>query len=552
MAYNWETYYYRDPDWVSSVNKLRSQTVDTMDAMSNNILSAITSLKTPHSLTPYASPAMNQPIYQSLGTVNKYKITDNAALLSSPSYSVNSTTLDKFGKISNAHTHKIKLNEIDQDVSALRNGDTDYGNILKIWMEDAGYITNKQRAIKFSRDYFFINRPYLESDVSGPYRSFCFLTRPNLNLVTKDGDRYLPIQELSYYPELMALVASDLELYAELCRDGCYKSNLWTFASNYISNVASPTFGSTDVEGIKNGFGVEQKLPSMPDYHNVAININFMDNYRSDMAKLFKYDNKEQISLPNPMSYDKSVIRTSILPSLLNTYNYNKARKVNDVNIYEISKTYDKNYVEDTKVALLMKGNYISNVWQNNVIKVDFYLIKGIIENVLDYLGFKNRYTFTVDSIPSMHPGMSALILLDREPIGIIGRIHPEVEKDEIYVAEFSMTKLLSKNIKPIKYKEANRYPGISKDVAFVVDKNITNKEIEDVIKKSGGRLLNNIDVFDIYTGDKVLENEKSIAYNLKFEDSTRTLTEEEVMTIFNKIISDVESKLNAKVRNGE
>ena len=287
MAYNWETYYYRDPDWVSSVNKLRSQTVDTMDAMSNNILSAITSLKTPHSLTPYASPAMNQPIYQSLGTVNKYKITDNAALLSSPSYSVNSTTLDKFGKISNAHTHKIKLNEIDQDISALRNGDTDYGNMLKIWMEDAGYITNKQRAIKFSRDYFFINRPYLESDVSGPYRSFCFLTRPNLNLVTKDGDRYLPIQELSYYPELMALVASDLELYAELCRDGCYKSNLWTFASNYISNVASPTFGSTDVEGIKNGFGVEQKLPSMPDYHNVAININFMDNYRSDMAKLF-------------------------------------------------------------------------------------------------------------------------------------------------------------------------------------------------------------------------------------------------------------------------
>ncbi len=272
----------------------------------------------------------------------------------------------------------------------------------------------------------------------------------------------------------------------------------------------------------------------------------------ADMAKLFKYDNKEQISLPNPMSYDKSVIRTSILPSLLNTYNYNKARKVNDVNIYEISKTYDKNYVEDTKVALLMKGNYINNVWQNNVIKVDFYLIKGIIENVLDYLGFKNRYTFTVDSIPSMHPGMSALILLDREPIGIIGRIHPEVEKDEIYVAEFSMTKLLSKSIKPIKYKEANRYPGISKDVAFVVDKNITNKEIEDVIKKSGGRLLNSIDVFDIYTGDKVLENEKSIAYNLKFEDSTRTLTEEEVMTIFNKIISDVESKLNAKVRNGE
>jgi hypothetical protein len=287
MAYNWETYYYKDPDWVSTVNKLRTQTTNTVDAMSNNILEAITSLKSPHSLSPYASTAMNQPVYQSLGTVSKYKLTDDASKFNAQSFSVNTTDLSKFGKISNALTHSIKLNEIDQDISTLKNGDSDYGNAIKVWMEDAGYITSKQRAIKFSRDYFFINRPYLESDVSGPYRSFCFLTRPNLNLVIKQGDRYLPQQELSYYPELMALVASDLELYAELCRDGCHKSNLWTFASNYISNVASPTFGSTDVEGIKNGFGVEQKLPSVPDYHNVQININFMDNSRSDMAKLF-------------------------------------------------------------------------------------------------------------------------------------------------------------------------------------------------------------------------------------------------------------------------
>ena len=271
-----------------------------------------------------------------------------------------------------------------------------------------------------------------------------------------------------------------------------------------------------------------------------------------DMANLFKYADSKNISLPNPMSLDKSIIRTTLIPSLLNIYNYNKLRKVNDILIYEIAKTYDVDYHEDTKVSILMKGNYISNSWNSNTLKIDFYLIKGIIENLLDYLGFKNRYSFIVESISDMHPGASAKILLDRECIGIIGRVHPGINKDDIFVAEFSMTKLFEKKVKPLKYKEANKYPGISKDLAFVVDKDISNDKLIETIRKSGGRLLTNIDVFDVYTGDKINDNEKSIAYNLLFEDTNRTLTDEEVMNVFNKIISDVEGKLGAKVRNGE
>lgn len=270
------------------------------------------------------------------------------------------------------------------------------------------------------------------------------------------------------------------------------------------------------------------------------------------MSELFRYENKTNIILDNPMSVDKSVIRTTVLPSLLNIYNYNKMRKVNDIMLYEISKTYDINYNEDIKVAILMKGSYIDNSWNKENIKVDFYLIKGIIENLFDYLGFKNRYSYVVDSIPSMHPGISAKILLDREEVGIIGRIHPSIEKDDVYVVEFSMTKLYEKEVKPIKYKESNKYPYISKDLAFIVDKNITNDKIIETIKKSGGRLLTNIEIFDIYTGSNINDNEKSVAYSLKFEDFTRTLTDEEVMNVFNNIISDVESKLNAKIRNGE
>ena len=269
-----------------------------------------------------------------------------------------------------------------------------------------------------------------------------------------------------------------------------------------------------------------------------------------DMAKTFKYEMVENVVLPNPMSVDKSVVRTSVIPSLINTYEYNKARKVKDVMLYEISKTYDVNYNEDTKVAILMKGNYIINNWQNTNVKTDFYLIKGLVENILDYMGFKNRYSFKVDFINDMHPGMSAIILLDREPIGIIGRVHPSLKKDDIFVAEFSMTRLIDKKIKAIKYKEANKYPGISKDVAFVVKKEVTASELIDQIRKSGGRLLTNIDVFDIYVGENVESDEKSIAFNLVFEDNTRTLNDEEVTEVFNKIINEVENKLNAKLRN--
>ena len=133
-----------------------------------------------------------------------------------------------------------------------------------------------------------------------------------------------------------------------------------------------------------------------------------------DASSSFDYEGKEKCVLPNPMSIDKSVVRTTLLPSLLQVYQYNKARKVEDIAIYEVSKTYDKNYQEESKIAFLMKGNYITNPWQGSM-KVDFYLMKGFVEDILSYFGFQNRYSFEVSNIPDMHPGKSCKILLDRK-----------------------------------------------------------------------------------------------------------------------------------------
>lgn len=267
-----------------------------------------------------------------------------------------------------------------------------------------------------------------------------------------------------------------------------------------------------------------------------------------NMSMLFNYDNKDKLVLPNPMSIDKSVVRTTLIPSLLNTYDYNKKRMVKDVMLYEIAKTYDANYTEESKIAGLMAGNYISNGWSFTK-KVDFYIIKGIVENILDYMGFKNRYSFEVSKEKDLHPGMSANIILDRKTVGIIGRIHPSLCKDDVYVFELSLQALMSK-IKPLKYKAAPKYPMIEKDMAFILDKDIISSAVEDAIRRASGRMLKDITVFDMYVSDNLGSNKKSVAYRLTYQDDTRTLTEKEVMEAFNKAIEQVQLQFKAELRD--
>ena len=180
---------------------------------------------------------------------------------------------------------------------------------------------------------------------------------------------------------------------------------------------------------------------------------------------------------------------------------------------------------------------------------VDFYIVKGIVEDILDYMGFKNRYSFEISDCLDLHPGISADILLDRKKIGILGRVHPKLVKDPVYVFELSLQALMSK-IKPIKYKAAAKYPIVEKDLAFVLDKNIIAGDVEKTIKKAGGRLLTNISVFDVYTGENIDKNKKSIAFSLTFMDPNKTLEEKEVMDIFNNIIDKVVNEFNCELRD--
>lgn len=286
----------------------------------------------------------------------------------------------------------------------------------------------------------------------------------------------------------------------------------------------------------------------------VSLGLNEVITYSLISEKdIFKFTNDEfgLIKVLDPLSEDKSVLRHSIITSLLNVYDYNKARGLKDSSIFEISKCFsliNGEYIEETKLASLMSGCYTEGIVKENY---DFYVVKGIVEDLLDYLGYKNRYSFVVKEFPEeMHPTKSVYIEVSGKIVGLFGQVHPRISKDEIYVMEINLDRLFDNKTGKIKYKEISKYPGISKDVAFILSKDINNEDVIKTIKRSGGKLLKNVSVFDYYEGDKISKNKKSIAYNLYFESSDKTLTEEEVMSIFNDIIENVIKRHNAILRD--
>jgi len=199
-------------------------------------------------------------------------------------------------------------------------------------------------------------------------------------------------------------------------------------------------------------------------------------------------------------------------------------------------------------LACLISGEYKN---QFETFKFNFYDIKGILEDLLDYLGYKDRYSLQINELPKeMHKYQSANIVLNGKEIGIIGKLSPEFIKDDVFVFEISIKKLLENRCKGIQVAEISKYPTILKDVAFVLDKEILASDVVREIKKSGGKLLKEIQIFDKYEGEKIDSNKKSLAFKLTFNDLTKTLTDDEVMELFNKIITNVSSKFNCTLRD--
>ena len=268
---------------------------------------------------------------------------------------------------------------------------------------------------------------------------------------------------------------------------------------------------------------------------------------------LFNIEELPSINIKSPLSQDKSVLRTTLIPSLLDVYNYNKKRQVEDINIFEISNIYYKKeeVKEEKLLTILLSDNINYSNYQNIVIENNFYTIKGMIENILDYLGFNKRYRFINENIPQgFNPYQTVEIVIDRVVVGYFGMLHPDIVKDKIFVSELNLTKIFNNKVRDIKVKEISKYPSISVDLAFILDKNISFEKVENSIKKACSRELVNVELFDYYDGEKIEKDKKQLAFKLTFNSFNKTLEDSFIKEETEKVINRLKTDYNAYIRD--
>ncbi|MDZ5470740.1 phenylalanine--tRNA ligase subunit beta (plasmid) [Bacillus sp. 31A1R] len=275
-------------------------------------------------------------------------------------------------------------------------------------------------------------------------------------------------------------------------------------------------------------------------------------------ATQYAIEKREPIRLAMPMSEDRSMLRLSIVPQLLEVLKYNVARQMDSVAVYEtgtvfLSTNQDELPEEREHLAAAITGLWHLHPWQGEKKTVDFFVLKGILEEMFATLGLTNLVEYKQASIDGMHPGRTAEVYLAGQNIGFIGQVHPTVQKDldlkETYVFEISLKALLETETAPLQYEAIPRYPSITRDIALVVSKEIVSGELKGIIVEAGGDLLKEVSVFDLYEGERMEAGKKSIAFSLRYYNPEKTLTDEEVTKAHDKVLKAVEEKTGAVLR---
>ena len=265
---------------------------------------------------------------------------------------------------------------------------------------------------------------------------------------------------------------------------------------------------------------------------------------------LSKEDLKEPVYVLMPLTEDRAVMRESLLNGVIENITYNRARKNDNISIFEIGNVHTKDS-EDLHLAIALNGIYSSLEWDNNKLAANFYTLKGIVESLFDKLNFKVSYK-PCKEIEAFHPGRCAYIYHGQNRIGVIGELHPRFAKDhdckDTVALEIDLTDLINEN-KGLKYESINKFPSVSRDLAIVVKKDVDADTVLNVIKNTGKKTISNIKIFDLYTGENVGEDEKSLAFSITFEDKTKTLETKEVDEIVERIVGKLSKECNARLR---
>ena len=268
--------------------------------------------------------------------------------------------------------------------------------------------------------------------------------------------------------------------------------------------------------------------------------------------RLYEFSEEElvPVKVMMPFTEEREYMRQSLIPSLLDVVSYNKARKIDSVKFFEISDVYH----DGGSYKLLsgaLSGIYEKSLWQQKVEKVDFFLVKGIIEELLAKLGIKA--TYVAANKKNMHPGKCAKIMVGDVEIGYLGAIHPKYQKDyslnETYVFELKYDLLLSYSEEAIKYSPVSKYPSITRDLAIVCKKEINAYDILALIKQTGKKILVDISLFDLYMDESIGLENKQLAFKLTFCDSEKTLESADVEKVIKSILNRLDFTYQAKLR---
>ena len=265
---------------------------------------------------------------------------------------------------------------------------------------------------------------------------------------------------------------------------------------------------------------------------------------------LISDDRKNMVRIANPISEEISCLRTVMAHASLVNIAYNQSVNNKGIRLCEAGRVYLPN--ELPLVTQPVEKNYVSFVVSEE--GFDFFNLKGVVEALLQSTSL--RYNLERSSEPFLHPGISAdIISLDGRKIGSFGQIHPKVNKNydlsgKVFYAEVCIDELVDLPNKVFKIRPVPKYPVVERDLALVVEENVSAKQLFDAIKSACGKLFYDLKLFDIYRSESLGIGLKSMAFNIKLSDDAKTLTEEEVNAVMNKIIKALSFRYNAKIRN--
>ena len=263
----------------------------------------------------------------------------------------------------------------------------------------------------------------------------------------------------------------------------------------------------------------------------------------------------EPLALANPISSDMAVMRPSLWPGLSKAVQYNQNRQQGRVRLFESGQRFipaADGLQQEVMLSGIVTGSRQPEGWANGAEKIDFFDVKADVEAILAQSAAGVSFRFEPVEHPALHPGQSARILHGDEQVGLMGALHPQLVADldlngPVFVFELALAKICQGQLP--RFEELSRYPEVRRDIALVVDRTVLAEDLLSCIRAEAGAHLKNLRLFDVYEGKGIDPHRKSMAIGLTLQDSSRTLTDDEVNAVMDRVLQSLEQGFNATLR---